>query len=97
MDAQNDNSACVTNSRSPRTPSLIGIVLSQAADGNLVVEEMKEGLLAKSSGLISVGDTVLSINDRVLARIGTPTLTNALDEMRAAPRPVRILFQRARS
>ena len=81
----------------PFTLPALGIVLSQAPDGNLVVEEMKEGLLAKTSGLVNVGDVVLSINDRLLARAGPPTLTNALEEMKAAPRPVRILFQRART
>ena len=75
-------------------------MLSQADDGCLEVEDMRDDakgapLLAKASGAVRVGDVVVAINDRVLARHGeAPSLAEAAEELKAAPRPVRFLFKR---
>lgn len=76
------------------------ILSSRVSDGAVVVAELKtdkdgKPLLAKASGKVAVGDSLLAINDVLLARFGTPTLDAAAGQFKSAPRPVRVLFQRA--
>ena len=78
------------------------MILTCADDGSLEIVELRHDekgnpLLAAASGQIQIGDTVLAINDQFLARNGLPTLQSAANEMKAASRPVRVLFQRGRS
>ena len=75
------------------------ILTSADNDGSLEVVELRHDeaghpLLAAASGKIGVGDTLIAINNRFLAREGVPTLQHAANEMKAAGRPVRVLFQR---
>ena len=77
------------------------MILTCADDGSLEIVELRHDekgipLLAAASGKIRLGDSVLAINDQFLARNGLPTLQSAANEMKAAPRPVRVLFQRRR-
>lgn len=75
------------------------MILTATDDGDLEVIELRDDgagapLLAKASGAVALGDAVVAINDRVLARYGPASLQSAAAEMRAAPRPVRVLFKR---
>jgi hypothetical protein len=51
-------------------------------------------LLAKASGRIAVGDSVIAINGKALARFGPPSLEGVAAEFKAATRPVTVLFER---
>lgn len=81
---------------------LPGMILSlrQPGDSAVVVAELRDDketgapLLAKRSGKIRVGDVLLSINDKLLARYGKPSLQFSASEFKNSPRPVRVLFRR---
>jgi len=87
-------------------PGPIGMILTarESSSGTEVVEsidvaELRDDadgrpLLAKASGRISVGDSVLAINGKALARYGPPSLEGVAAEFKAALRPVTVLFQR---
>ena len=76
------------------------MILQLRSDGAVVVAELKDDkvtgqpLLAKLSGKVAKGDTLLAINDRLLARYGNPSLEFAATEFKQATRPVRVLFRR---
>jgi hypothetical protein len=75
------------------------MILTATDAGTIEVAELrddKEGkpLLAKASGRISVGDSVIAINNRYLARAGAPTLAEVAAEFKNAPRPMVVLFRR---
>ena len=77
------------------------MILQLRADGAVVVAELKDDkvtgqpLLAKLSGKVNKGDTLLAINEKVLARFGPPALEFAASEFKNASRPVRVLFKAA--
>jgi hypothetical protein len=76
------------------------MILQLRPDGAVVVAELKDDkvtgqpLLAKLSGKISKGDTLLAINDKLLDRYGSPSLEFAAAEFKQASRPVTVLFKR---
>lgn len=51
-------------------------------------------LLALACGRIAVGDAVVAVNGRLLARYGPPTPDAVAAEFRLAARPLRVLFRR---
>ena len=51
-------------------------------------------LLAKASGKITIGDSVLAINGNALSRYGPPSLEGVASEFKSATRPVTVLFER---
>ena len=76
------------------------ILSSRATDGAVVVNELrsdKDGkpLLARASGKVALGDELVSINNTLLARYGTPTLDAVQHLFKGAVRPVHVLFRRA--
>jgi len=73
-----------------RTPGDGAVVVAELRDD----KETNEPLLAKRSGKIQVGDTLISINDKLLSRYGKPSLNFSASEFKGAPRPVRVLFKR---
>lgn len=87
-------------------PGPIGMILTarESSSGTELVEsidvaELRDDadgrpLLAKASGRISVGDSVLAMNGKALARYGPPSLEGVASEFKAASRPVTVLFKR---
>ena len=73
-----------------RTPGDGAVMVAELRDD----KDTKEPLLAKRCGKIQVGDTLISINDRLLSRYGKPSLNFSANEFKNAPRPVRVLFKR---
>ena len=76
------------------------ILSSRATDGAVVVNELrsdKDGkpLLARASGKVALGDELVSINNTLLARYGTPTLDAVQQLFKSAARPVHVLFRRS--
>jgi hypothetical protein len=81
-------------------PGHIGMILTSDDAGQIEVAELRDDretgrpLLAKASGKIFVGDHVLAVNDRLLARFGPPTPEQVAAEFRSASRPMTVLFKR---
>jgi hypothetical protein len=76
------------------------ILSSRSTDGAVVVNELrsdKDGkpLLAKASGKVALGDEIVSINNTLLSRYGTPTLDSVQGLFKSATRPVHVLFHRS--
>ncbi len=77
------------------------MILTSGESGDIEVAELRDdakgvALLAKASGKVAVGDTVLAIGDKLLSRNGPPSLEFAASEFKAAARPVRVLFEKKR-
>lgn len=78
----------------------IGMILTSDDAGQIEVAELRDEkdtgrpLLAKASGKIFVGDHVIAVNSRVLARYGPPTPEQVAAEFRSAARPMTVLFKR---
>ncbi len=76
------------------------MILQLRSDGAVVVAELKDDkvtgapLLAKQCGKVRKGDTLVAINDKLLARYGSPSLDFAATEFKQAARPVCVLFKR---
>ena len=82
-------------------PGHIGMILTASAEeGTIEVAELRDDRetgapqLAKASGKIYVGDQVVAVNDRLLARYGLPTPEQTASEFRNATRPMTVLFKR---
>ena len=76
------------------------ILSSRQADGAVVVNELrsdKDGkpLLALASGKVARNDELVSINNVLLSRYGTPSLDSVQQLFKSAARPVPVLFHRA--
>ncbi len=78
----------------------VGMILTSDDAGQIEVAELRDDretfrpLLAKASGKIFVGDHVLAVNNRLLARHGPPTPEDVAAEFRSAARPMTVLFRR---
>jgi hypothetical protein len=78
----------------------IGMILTSDDAGQIEVAELRDEkdtgrpLLAKASGKIFVGDHVIAVNSRLLARYGPPTPEQVAAEFRSAARPMMVLFKR---
>ena len=77
----------------------VGMLLAPTLAGRVAVAELRAGedgepLLAQASGLVAVGDLVVAINGKLLGRHGPPSVEEVAAELRAATRPMTMLFRR---
>jgi hypothetical protein len=82
-------------------PGAIGMILTVNDESSAIeVAELRDDaatgrpLLAKASGKVRVGDTVVAINNHVLSRHGQASLEQVAAEFKQAARPVSVLFKR---
>ena len=77
----------------------VGMLLAPTPAGRVAVVELRAGedgkpLLAQASGAIAIGDIVVAINGKMLGRHGPPSAEDVAAELRAASRPMTVLFRR---
>ena len=78
---------------------LVGMLLTPTPTGRVAVARLRADdggmpMLARASGMISIGDHVIAINGKVLGRHGPPSVEDVEAELLAASRPMTVLFRR---